>query len=73
MLVAVQADLVLAIQNAGFDATPLSKGDTATLLLTVSGMMCAACAVAVEEALASRQGVAEARVSLLTGRAEVSL
>lgn len=68
-----QVELVQAVEDAGFDARALGCGDAATLTLSVSGMVCSSCVGAVEEALTRHQGVIEARVNLLAGRAEVRL
>lgn len=68
-----QAQLAAAIQDCGFACSSLGSGEAATLLLSVSGMVCASCSSAVEAALRGTQGVLEASVSLLTSKAEVRL
>ena len=67
----LQAQLAAAIQDCGFACSSLGSGEAATLLLSVSGMVCASCSSAVEAALRGTQGVLEASVSLLTSKAEV--
>lgn len=66
-----QAQLVAAVEECGFTCSPLGSGEAATLLLAVGGMACASCSSAAEAALRGTEGVLEASVSLLTGKAEV--
>ncbi|KAI7843072.1 hypothetical protein COHA_003243 [Chlorella ohadii] len=66
-----EAQLAAAIQDCGFACSSLGSGEAATLLLSVSGMVCASCSSAVGAALRGTQGVLEASVSLLTSKAEV--
>ncbi|GAB4822580.1 hypothetical protein N2152v2_009626 [Parachlorella kessleri] len=63
--------LLQAVEEAGFEGKSLGRGDSATLLLSVSGMVCSSCVAAVEELLQAQQGVREAAVNLLAARAEV--
>ena len=65
------SDLITAIEDCGFDAKALAKGDSSTAILRITGMSCASCSTAVEGALLPLPGVADAKVNLLAGTAEV--
>lgn len=67
--------LVLAVEDCGFDASVVSSAGllskSAITNIEISGMTCAACSLAVTEALESVEGVSSASVSLLTNSARV--
>ena len=71
----VQADLVDAVDAAGFAGQVVSTADVQQvdqqLLLHISGMTCSSCSTAVEKALQATPGVRSAAVSLVQSRAEV--
>ncbi len=64
----LQADLVAAVEGAGLDARVKRQQAASTVALRVSGMSCAA---SVEAVLIAQQGVLQALVDFLSGRAEV--
>ena len=68
---AAEAQLVAAVEAAGFEARPLSQAGSNLQLLRIRGMTCAACASAAEAALCKVLGVQGAAVSLATGQVEV--
>jgi Cu+-exporting ATPase len=71
---AVQGELVQAVQGIGFEAEALGKAEASgsdVLTLAVDGMTCSSCSSAVEGALRELVGVRSAAVNLLAGRAEV--
>lgn len=63
------ADLIAAIEDAGFDATIHDSSQKVTL--KVFGMTCAACSSSIESALAAVPGVIHASVNLSTEEAIV--
>ncbi|MBR8413438.1 heavy metal translocating P-type ATPase [Burkholderia cenocepacia] len=70
------AQLVDAVKQAGYGATPTAVAPPATpasadVELDIGGMTCASCAGRVEKALAAVPGVARATVNLATERASV--
>ncbi|HDR9800850.1 TPA: copper-translocating P-type ATPase [Burkholderia cenocepacia] len=70
------AQLVDAVKQAGYGATPTTAAPPATpasadVELDIGGMTCASCAGRVEKALAAVPGVARATVNLATERASV--
>ncbi|MBR8154587.1 copper-translocating P-type ATPase [Burkholderia cenocepacia] len=70
------AQLVDAVKQAGYGATPTAAAPPATpasadVELDIGGMTCASCAGRVEKALAAVPGVARATVNLATERASV--
>ena len=68
---ALQAVLLEAIEDAGFEGEALQEADSNTVTLLVEGMTCSSCSSAVENAVASQKGVVSAAVNLLAKRAEV--
>ncbi len=60
------ADLVRAVQETGYEIP------TETVILSIGGMTCAACAMHVEKALAEVPGVVAASVNLATEKATVT-
>ena len=66
-----QAELLEAIEDAGFEGKLLQEADSNALTLQIEGMTCSSCSSAVESALRSQKGVVSAAVNLLAGRAEV--
>lgn len=62
--------LVVAVEDAGFDASILPMNTTKTTI-KISGMTCGACTSAVTRALESVSGVSEVGVSLVTDTATV--
>ena len=67
-----QAELLEAIEDAGFEGKLLQEADSNALTLQIEGMTCGSCSSAVESALRSQKGVVSAAVNLLAGRAEVT-
>ena len=67
----LQAVLLEAIEDAGFEGEALQEADSNTVTLLVEGMTCSSCSSAVENAVASQKGVVSAAVNLLAKRAEV--
>ena len=67
----MQAVLLEAIEDAGFEGEVVQEADSNSLTLQVEGMTCSSCSSAVEKALASQKGVVSAAVNLLAKRAEV--
>ncbi|WP_080423209.1 heavy metal translocating P-type ATPase [Burkholderia ubonensis] len=73
------AQLVDAVRQAGYQATPVTEPEPAiapdaalgAIELDIGGMTCASCAGRVEKALANVPGVARASVNLATERATV--
>ncbi|KVD01084.1 copper-transporting ATPase [Burkholderia ubonensis] len=73
------AQLVDAVRQAGYQATPVAEPEPAiapdaalgAIELDIGGMTCASCAGRVEKALSHVQGVARASVNLATERATV--
>ncbi|OMG74396.1 heavy metal translocating P-type ATPase [Burkholderia ubonensis] len=73
------AQLVDAVKQAGYQATPVAEPEAAiapdaalgAIELDIGGMTCASCAGRVEKALANVPGVARASVNLATERATV--
>jgi Cu+-exporting ATPase len=63
----------LKTETPGPDAAPPGGGTAAELDLRISGMHCASCVAAVERALGTVPGVAEASVNLASERAHVRL
>ena len=74
-LLAVQADLVEAVDAAGFQGLVVGTADLEQvdqqLLVRITGMTCSSCSTAVEKALQAVPGVRSAAVSLVQSRAEV--
>lgn len=70
-IICVQAALVQAVEDAGFEAMLLSSGGLQTLHLHIGGMTCGACSASVEKALLMQAGVSRAAVNVVTGTAEV--
>ena len=72
---AVQADLVEAVDAAGFQGLVVGSADLEQvdqqLLVRITGMTCSSCSTAVEKALQAVPGVRSAAVSLVQSRAEV--
>ncbi|WP_186177960.1 heavy metal translocating P-type ATPase [Burkholderia gladioli] len=74
------AQLVAAVEKAGYRATPLvadepvtaQSPDAPAIELEIGGMTCASCSGRVEKALAQVPGVSRASVNLATERASVS-
>jgi len=69
-------DLIAAVEQTGFAASPRDTGALATageLELGVEGMTCASCVGRVEGALGAVAGVETANVNLANGRARVTL
>lgn len=66
-----QAELLEAIEDAGFEGKLLQEADSNALTLQIEGMTCSSCSSAVESALRSQKGIVSAAVNLLAGRAEV--
>ncbi|WP_186081700.1 heavy metal translocating P-type ATPase [Burkholderia gladioli] len=74
------AQLVAAVEKAGYRATPLvadepvpaQSPDAPAIELEIGGMTCASCSGRVEKALAQVPGVSSASVNLATERASVS-
>ncbi|KWI72985.1 copper-transporting ATPase [Burkholderia ubonensis] len=77
--VVTTAQLVDAVRQAGYQATPVAEPEPAiapdaalgAIELDIGGMTCASCAGRVEKALANVPGVARASVNLATERATV--
>lgn len=69
--VRMQAVLLEAIEDAGFEGEVVQEADSNTVTLQVEGMTCSSCSSAVENAVASQKGVISAAVNLLAKRAEV--
>ncbi|MGN4106241.1 heavy metal translocating P-type ATPase [Burkholderia gladioli] len=80
------AQLIAAVEKAGYRATPLSAGASdierapapaaparQPIELEIGGMTCASCSGRVEKALAQVPGVSRASVNLATERASVSV
>lgn len=63
--------LLQAIEDAGFEARSLGRGDTSTVILEVSGMTCASCTGLVETILKAIDGVIDANANAVAGRADV--
>jgi len=68
---ATEVELLQAIEDSGFEGRSLGRGDIGVLALEISGMTCSTCSTAVESALTAVDGVIEASVNALTGRADV--
>lgn len=68
---ASEGAIVAAVEEAGFEAAVVAKGESDVQLLQVEGMTCSSCSAAVEGALQRRPGVLSAAVNLITGVAEV--
>ncbi|WP_186141297.1 heavy metal translocating P-type ATPase [Burkholderia gladioli] len=74
------AQLVAAVEKAGYRATPLvvdepvpaQSPDAPAIELEIGGMTCASCSGRVEKALAQVPGVSSASVNLATERASIS-
>ncbi|KAL4856926.1 putative copper-transporting ATPase 5 [Chlorella vulgaris] len=66
-----EAQLVQAIEEAGFSCSPLGTGESTSLHLAVGGMSCSSCSTAIEAALRGADGVLDASVNLLTNQAKV--
>nr|WP_186163427.1 heavy metal translocating P-type ATPase [Burkholderia gladioli] len=74
------AQLVAAVEKAGYRATPLvadepvpaQSPDAPAIELEIGGMTCASCSGRVEKALAQVPGVSRASVNLATERASIS-
>lgn len=67
-------DLVAAVEDCGFDAKVLhvtSAASSASTVVSISGMTCAACSLSITEALEQVPGVLLAAVSLLTNSAKI--
>ncbi|KAJ3306742.1 serine/threonine protein kinase Ran1 [Kappamyces sp. JEL0829] len=67
------AELVLKIQDMGFDASVLTSApknqdsvQTETVELELGGMTCSACVAAIEDYLKKQRGVVSVKISLLT-------
>lgn len=69
----LQAVLLEAIEDAGFEGESLQEADSNTVTLQVEGMTCSSCSSAVENAVAGQKGVISAAVNLLAKKAEVGL
>lgn len=67
----LQAQLVAAVEDAGFEAAVSGQREASSTLLRVGGMSCTACAAGVEGVLQAQPGVVQAAVDFLSGRAEV--
>ncbi|WP_186028337.1 heavy metal translocating P-type ATPase [Burkholderia gladioli] len=65
------ANLVEAVERAGYRAQARARGIETAVALRVTGMTCGGCARRVEKALAAVPGVAQAKVDLAATRAEV--
>ncbi|KXZ42129.1 hypothetical protein GPECTOR_199g357 [Gonium pectorale] len=69
--------LVEAVEDAGFDGglrgVKQPKQQLEVLRLRVTGMVCAACSTAVENALLAQAGVSRAAVALASGEVEVAV
>jgi Cu+-exporting ATPase len=63
--------LLRVIEDSGFEAAALGCGGADTVTLDVGGMSCATCAAAVESTLLQVDGIIEAAVNAVSGRAEV--
>ncbi|GAB4822450.1 hypothetical protein N2152v2_009496 [Parachlorella kessleri] len=70
-VLASEADLVAAVEGAGFDAKVKRQQAASSVALRVTGMSCTACSAGVEAVLTAQQGVLQASVDFLSGRAEV--
>ena len=66
-----QAQLLQAIDDAGFEGEALGRGDATSMLLTVCCMTDASCAAAVEAVLSGEPGVLDASANMASGKAEV--
>lgn len=64
--------LLLAVDNSGYHATPLIKPSVSNLELSVEGMTCSACARHVTKALEGLDGVLDASVSEVLNQAKVT-
>ncbi len=68
----LQAQLVEAVEDTGFEASVLRQGAASdTVQLRVDGMTCGSCSAAVEKAVRAAPGVLTASVNLIAGTAEV--
>ncbi len=68
----LQAQLVEAVEDTGFEASILRQGASSdTVQLRVDGMTCGSCSAAVEKAVRAAPGVLTASVNLIAGTAEV--
>lgn len=63
--------LLQTIQDIGFDARCLGRGDSATLSLEVHGMTCSTCSTVIETTLKALDGVLDASANAVSGRADV--
>ena len=66
-----RAQLVEAIENAGYSVPETSAGSAGSTELSIDGMTCASCVGRVERALKAIPGVTDAVVNLATERATV--
>lgn len=67
----MQSQLLLAIEDRGFQGRIIGRGDAALLRLEVDGMACSTCSGAVEAALMAVPGVLEASANAISNHAEV--
>lgn len=65
-----QEQLAEAVEDTGFEARVLGRGDKDALQLRVGGMTCGACSSGVEAALRAAPGVLSASVNLIAGTAQ---
>jgi len=64
--------LVVALDEAGYKATPIGRPHERRIRLRIEGMMCASCVHTVEKALSSVPGVKEVVVNLATEAASIT-
>ena len=64
-----EADLIKAVEKAGYEATVVS--DSKEVTIPIAGMTCASCAQAVERALGKLDGVESVNVNLATEKASI--
>lgn len=67
----MQVTLLQTIQDIGFEARCLGRGDAATLSLEIDGMTCATCSTVIETTLKALDGVLDASANAVSGRADV--
>jgi len=68
---AKEADLVDAVDDAGFEAKMMGQVDRNLAVIAIKGMTCSSCAASVEKALKKDPGVVSVSVSQVLGKAEV--